>query len=87
MKLTFFAAALIGLVSQAEGFTLNSNDFDYDDEMLAEIDEEYPEYDMDLAQIDDEDYFAQLDSENEDEEFAQVDSDFDTDSYNLAQVD
>ena len=53
MKLTFFAAALIGLVSQAEAFTLNSNDFDYDDEMLAQIDEEYPVYDMDLAQIDD----------------------------------
>jgi hypothetical protein len=49
MKLTFFAAALIGLISQAEAVVLNSDDFEYDDEMLAEIDEEYPEYDMDLA--------------------------------------
>ena len=78
MKITLFAAALIGLVSKTQAYKLiQDENYAYLDYELAQIFEEYPEYNYDLAQIDGEEedwQLAQIDSNSEAEaEFAQSD--------------
>ena len=89
MKTTFFAAALIGLISRSQAVSLEGVEFDLADYELAEEG-------TDLAQIytDDADFeeydLAEVYGETEEEdEFAEVSSDVedDSDEYEFAQTD
>lgn len=88
MKLSFFAAALIGLISHSEAVSLQGVDFDFADYELAEQDNEQDDYE--LAQVYDDDYadleLAEVFAEDEDnwltdeEELAEVSSESESDS-------
>ena len=67
MKLSFFAAALIGLISQADALSLEGHEFDFADYELAEVEEQ--DFDTtDLAQI----YEAAADYDFEEDVYAQT---------------
>jgi len=89
MKLSFFAAALIGLISQTQAVTLEGTDYDFADYELAEIEEDADYENYDLAQlyddVDEDDYLFGETEEESDSDFDLAETDDESD-YDFAQI-